>query len=436
MKFYSTNNKSNSVSFRDAVINGLADDGGLFMPELIPTFPASFFNRLKIYSFSEIGFEIASQFIDETEIPPDELKKIIIESINFPAPLVPLDNSVSVLELFHGPTLAFKDFGARFMAKVMSYLIRDYNQEMNILVATSGDTGSAVANGFYGTEGINVFLLYPKNKVSPLQEKQLTTLDKNITALEIDGTFDDCQKIVKAAFVDPELKAKMNLSSANSISIARLLPQIFYYFEAYKQLPDFDKEVTISVPSGNLGNLTGGLFAKKMGLPISKFVAATNANSVFSEYIESGKFLPRSSVKTYSNAMDVGNPSNLARINDLFHADVSLMREVIFSSSFSDEETITAIKEMNKKYNYTIDPHGAVGYLALKEFTKNSVQPFGYGIIVETAHPAKFKETVESATGTEVELPESLANCLKKEKHALELNNEYSAFKEFLLTRF
>lgn len=436
MKFYSTNNKNNLVSFREAVINGLADDGGLYMPELIPTFPSSFFKKLKTYSFTDIGFEIASQFINETEIPPDELNKIIIESINFPAPLVSLDNSLSILELFHGPTLAFKDFGARFMAKVMSYFIRDSSQKMNILVATSGDTGSAVAHGFYGAEGINVYLLYPKNKVSSLQEKQLTTLDKNITALEIDGTFDDCQKIVKAAFVDHELKDKMNLSSANSISIARLLPQVFYYFEAYKQLPDFDKEVIISVPSGNLGNLTGGLIAKKMGLPISKFVAATNANSVFTEYIESGNFLSRSSVKTHSNAMDVGNPSNLARINDMFDNDVSLIREVIFSRSFSDEETLTAISDMKNKYNYTIDPHGAVGYLALKEFIKNSVQPLRYGIMVETAHPAKFKETVESATGVEVELPESLANCLKKEKRALELSNEYFAFKEFLLSRF
>ena len=436
MKFYSTNNRTNQVSFRNAVIKGLADDGGLYMPEKIPVFDSTFLSELKKYSFAEIGFTIASKFIEEDEITSVDLKKIIYESINFPAPLVSLANSLSILELFHGPTLAFKDFGARFIAKVLSHFIKDSNQEMNILVATSGDTGSAVAHGFYGAEGINVFLLYPKNKVSPLQEKQLTTLDKNITAFEIDGTFDDCQRIVKAAFVDDELKSKMNLSSANSISIARLLPQIFYYFEAYKQLPDSDKEVFISVPSGNLGNLTGGLIAKKMGLPISKFIAATNSNNVFTEYIKSGRFVPRSSVKTPSNAMDVGNPSNLARINDLFNNDVSLIREVIFSSSFSDEETINAIKEMKQKYNYIIDPHGAVGYLALKEFLKNSTQSSGYGIIVETAHPAKFKETVESATGTEIELPKILANCLNKEKRAVELSNEYSSFKEYLLSRY
>jgi threonine synthase len=435
MKFYSANDRTKRVSFRNAVIKCLADDGGLYMPEQIPAFNSSFLSELKKYSFAEIGFTIASKFIEENEITSVDLKKIIYESINFPALLVPLDNSLSVLELFHGPTLAFKDFGARFMAKVMSYFIKDSNQEMNILVATSGDTGSAVAHGFYGVEGINVLLLYPKNKVSPLQEKQLTTLNKNITAFEVEGTFDDCQRIVKAAFVDDELKSKMNLSSANSISIARLLPQIFYYFEAFKQLPDFDKDVFISVPSGNLGNLTGGLIAKKMGLPVSKFIAATNSNNAFTEYIESGKFIPRSSLKTYSNAMDVGNPSNLARINELFNNDVSLIREVVFSSSFSDDETIIAIKEMKKKYDYTIDPHGAVGYLALKEFIKNTPQAPHYGIIVETAHPAKFKETVESATGTEIELPESLASCLKKEKRAVELSNEYSSFKEYLMSR-
>ncbi|MFH1195613.1 MAG: threonine synthase [bacterium] len=434
MHYYSTNKKSKSVTFREAVMKGLADDGGLFMPEYIPTFDHDIFKDIKKYSFQEIGFEIASRFIED-EISDNDLHVIINDAINFPAPLVKLNDSLSVLELFHGPTLAFKDFGARFMARVMSQFIKDSHEQMNILVATSGDTGSAVANGFFDAEGINVFLLYPKNKVSEIQEKQLTTLDKNITALEIDGTFDDCQRMVKSAFMDDELKSKMNLSSANSISIARLLPQIFYYFEAYKQLPSFDKDVLISVPSGNLGNLTGGLIAKKMGLPISKFIAATNANNVFTEYIESGQFVPRPSVKTFSNAMDVGNPSNLARINHLFNNDVSLIRDVIFSSSYSDDETILAIKEVNVNFGYTIDPHGAVGYLALKDYFKN-ISPETYSaIVVETAHPAKFKDIVESATGNEIDMPEILAECLMKEKRAVELSADYSSLKEFLISK-
>jgi threonine synthase len=432
MKYYSTNNRNTHVTFREAVMKGLADDGGLFMPAYIPVSNPSFFLKIKNYSFAEIGFEIASRFIED-EIPQNDLYEIIKDAVNFPAPLVKLNESLTVLELFHGPTLAFKDFGARFMARVMSYFIKDSRERMNILVATSGDTGSAVAHGFYNAEGIKVFLLYPKNKVSEIQEKQLTTLDKNITALEIDGTFDDCQRMVKAAFVDKELRAKMNLSSANSISIARLLPQIFYYFEAYKQLPDIDKEIFISVPSGNLGNLTGGLIAKKMGLPVSKFIAAANANNVFTEYIESGKFIPRPSVKTYSNAMDVGNPGNLARINELFNNDVSLIRKVIFSSSYSDDETIRAMKEVKEKFNYIIDPHGAVGYLALKDFINISAYDSYCGIVVETAHPAKFQDVVEFATGDRIEMPEVLSECLRKEKHTVELSNDFDLLKEYLL---
>ena len=434
MKFYSTNNKSTRVTFHDAVMTGLADDGGLYMPEYIPVLDPSFFLDIKKYSLAEIGFEIASKFIED-EISQNDLQDIINDAINFPAPLIKLNYSLSVLELFHGPTLAFKDFGARFIARVMSHFIKDSRKQMNILVATSGDTGSAVAHGFYGAEGISVFLLYPKNKVSEIQEKQLTTLDKNITALEIDGNFDDCQRMVKAAFVDKELKPKINLSSANSISIARLIPQIFYYFEAYKQLPDFDRDVFISIPSGNLGNLTGGLIAKKMGLPVSKFIAATNFNNVFTEYINSGEFVPRPSVKTFSNAMDVGNPGNLVRINQLFNDDVSLIREVIFSSSYSDDETVKAIKEVKEKFNYIIDPHGAVGYIALKDYLKNIPQESYSGIVVETAHPAKFKDIVESATGNEIEMPEILSECLKKEKQAVELPNDFISLKEYLLSK-
>lgn len=413
-------------------MKGLADDGGLFMPAYIPVLDPSFCREIKNHSFSEIGLEIASGFIED-EIPQNDLYEIINDAVNFPAPLVKLNESLNILELFHGPTLAFKDFGARFMARVMSYFIKDSRERINILVATSGDTGSAVAHGFYNAEGIKVFLLYPKNKVSEIQEKQLTTLDKNIIALEIDGTFDDCQRMVKAAFVDKELKSKMHLSSANSISIARLLPQIFYYFEAYKQLPNLDKEIFISVPSGNLGNLTGGLIAKKMGLPISKFIAAANVNNVFTQYIASGKFVPRPSIKTYSNAMDVGNPSNLARINELFNNDVSLIREVIFSSSYSDDETIKAMEEVKTKFHYIIDPHGAVGYLALKDLTKYFVHDSYYGIVVETAHPAKFREVVESATGVQINMPDILSECLRKEKCTVQLSNDFDLFKEYLL---
>ncbi|NWF89496.1 MAG: threonine synthase [Ignavibacteriaceae bacterium] len=433
MKYFSTNNQNNLVSFREAVLKGLADDGGLFMPENIPQLSISFLHSLKEKSFSEISLEIASKFISEEEIPSVELTKKIDESINFPAPLIPFNNSLNVLELFHGPTLAFKDFGARFMAQIMSYFIKDSDKEMNILVATSGDTGSAVAHGFYDVEGIRVYLLYPKNKVSLLQEKQLTTLDKNITALEIDGTFDDCQRLVKSAFVDPEVKNKLKLSSANSISIARLIPQIFYYFESYKQLEDLNRNIYISVPSGNLGNLTGGLIAKKMGLPITKFIGATNANSVFTDYLKNGNFIPRPSLKTFSNAMDVGNPSNLARIIELFNRDISLIREVIFSSSYSDDETIDAIKEVSEIYDYIIDPHAAVAYLALKNFTKRIKENYS-GIIVGTAHPAKFKDIVESATGFSIEMPEALLTCLNKEKKTIELSSDYSIFKDYLLS--
>ena len=433
MKFYSTNNKNNLVSFKEAVFKGLAEDGGLYMPVTIPVLEKSFFYDLKKFSFQEIGLKIALQFIDQKEIPSNELEKIVNVAINFPAPVIQLSNSLGILELFHGPTLAFKDFGARFMAGVMSYFNRGSDKVLNILVATSGDTGSAVASGFYGAEGINVFLLYPKNKVSPLQEKQLTTLDKNITALEIDGTFDDCQRLVKAAFVDDEVKKKIKLSSANSISIARLLPQVFYYFEAVKQLDDIEKEIIVSVPSGNLGNLTAGLIAEKIGLPISKFVAATNANNVFTDYIENGNFVPRPSLKTYSNAMDVGNPSNLARINELFNHDISLIRKVIFSSSFSDEETISAIIELKEKYNYVIDPHGAVGYLALKKYLDN-VSTESFGIVLETAHPAKFNNLVEKAIGEKISLPKVLSDCMLREKHTIELSSDYHHFKEFLLS--
>jgi threonine synthase len=432
MKYYSTRDKNNLVDFSTAVLDGLAKDGGLFMPVTIPPLSSSFVKDIEKVSFQEIGFEIAKGFLGD-EIPHEELKSIIDSAVNFPAPLFELSEDLSVLELFHGPTLAFKDFGARFMAKTMGYFAHGLDKELNILVATSGDTGSAVAYGFYGIEGINVYLLYPKGKVSLIQEMQLTTLDKNITALEINGTFDDCQRIVKDAFVDKELNGKLNLSSANSINIARLIPQSFYYANAYRQVKDKSRPLVISVPSGNLGNITAGLFAKKMGIPIAKFIGATNSNDVFAEYMRTAKFNPRKSVLTLSNAMDVGNPSNLERIIELYDEDIEKIREDIFSVSYNDEETVEGIKELYDKYNYVIDPHGAVGYRAWKKFNESGELKNAYGIIVETAHPAKFKDAVEETIGSEVEIPERLAVCLNKEKKTIELNSEFSSLKEFLM---
>jgi len=431
MNYYSTNNINLKVSFRDAVMKGLSPDGGLFMPEYIPQLNADFINNLQKHSIQEIGFEVAKLFVDG-EIPERDIKVIIDDAINFDAPLIELDNKLSVLELFHGPTLAFKDFGARFMARTMSYFLRDENEELNILVATSGDTGSAVASGFYGVEGINVYLLYPSGKVSTIQEKQLTTFDKNITALEVDGTFDDCQKLVKEAFVDDVINSKMRLSSANSINVARLIPQSFYYFNGYKQLKDNSKNVIVSVPSGNLGNLTAGLIAKRMGLPINKFIGATNSNSVFTEFIQSGSYVPRPSVKTLSNAMDVGAPSNLARIQALYNEHSIILKDVA-SNTHNDDQTIEMIRKIYKKYNYIIDPHGAVGMLALDQYlAEEGIEEYS-AMVVETAHPAKFKDSVDAALDINVDLPEALKKCISKEKKAIKLSNEYSEFKEYLL---
>jgi len=432
MKYYSTNNKQNIVSFEAAVMAGLADDGGLFMPCEIPKLDNTFFSSLQSFSFQEIAFHVAEKFIEE-EITKKNLENIISEAINFPAPLFKLDDNLSILELFHGPTLAFKDFGARFMAKTMGHFVSKRGDELNILVATSGDTGSAVAYGFYDTPGINVFILYPKGKVSLIQEKQLTTLDKNITTLEIDGTFDDCQSLVKKAFVDQELNERMNLSSANSINIARLLPQSFYYIEAYKQIEDKNRETVFSVPSGNLGNLTAGLIAKKLGLPINKFIGAVNSNTVFAEYVNEGKFNPRPSFQTLSNAMDVGNPSNLARIQELYSNVLEDVRLDIYSESNSDEYTRRGIREVFQKYNYIIDPHGSVGYFALKNYIeKNSLNDYN-AVVLETAHPAKFKDVIEEELKTIVDIPERLAVCMNKEKKTIELSSNYQDLKDYLL---
>jgi threonine synthase len=434
MKFYSTNNKNNLVSFKEAVIKGIADDGGLFLPVEIRKQPLWFIDSINNYSFAEIAYSV-SKILLEDEIPDRDLKKIIDESINFDVPLIKLQNdSISVLELFHGPTLAFKDFGARFMAKTLSYFNQNEN-EITILVATSGDTGSAVANGFLNVEGIKVILLYPSGKVSLIQEKQLTTLNGNITALEIEGTFDDCQRLVKQAFADRKLKKELILSSANSINIARLIPQSFYYFFAYSQIENKNKSLVFSVPSGNFGNLTGGILAMMIGLPVHKFIAALNINDVFLDYIKKGVFEPRKSIRTISNAMDVGNPSNFFRIKSLFNESYKEIKERIHAASFSDEQTRAAIKEVFSKFNYIMDPHGAVGYLALKEFTKGKKAKSINGVILETAHPAKFIDDVEDILKMKIEVPERLQRSLEQEKKSIRLSSSFEEFKSFLLKK-
>lgn len=433
MKFYSTNDKTLRVSFKDAVMKGLSDDGGLFMPTNIPSFSHDFFSDLKNKSIVQIAYELISNYSDE-DLKDSELHDIVEKAFTFDAHVQLLSDNIGVLELFHGPTLAFKDFGARFMARTMGHFAKDLDKDLNILVATSGDTGSAVASGFFNVEGVNVFILYPSGKVSYNQEKQLTTYGNNITALEIEGTFDDCQRIVKQAFLDNEIKQKHYLSSANSINIARLLPQAVYYIDAVKQLLELDKKIVFSVPSGNLGNITAGLIAKKMGLPVHKFISATNVNNVFTEYINSGSFNPRESVPTLSNAMDVGNPSNLARINELYDNDLEMIKVDINSSSYDDELTKATIKEVYEKYSYIIDPHGAVGYLAWKKYSEMNETSDSIGVILETAHPAKFKEVCESVLNKNIIMPDRLSECLSKEKVSVKLSNSYEEVKKYLLS--
>ncbi|HRI59574.1 MAG TPA: threonine synthase [Saprospiraceae bacterium] len=430
MQLYSTNNPNLRVSFKEAVMKGLPDDNGLFMPVEIPKLQEEFVRNLKQYSFQEVSFIVAKNLM-QGAIPDEDLQVIIQNAIDFPAPVVRLDEETYILELFHGPSLAFKDFGARFMAQTMAWLNRGEDKELTILVATSGDTGGAVAAGFFRTPGIRVVILYPSGKVSPLQEKQLTTLGHNVTAIEISGTFDDCQALVKKAFLDQDITTKLRLSSANSINIARLIPQSFYYFEAYKQIMPVHAPLVFSIPSGNFGNLTAGLLARKMGLPVHRFIAATNANDVVPAYLESGRYSPRPSVRTLSNAMDVGAPSNFARMLDLYCSTWNIMREDIVGYSFSDEETQAAMREIDKQYNYVIDPHGAVGYLALRQYQKREAC---LGVILETAHPAKFTEDVEQILGRGIPIPERLAALANEEKDAVHMRPDYASFKEWLLT--
>ncbi len=431
MKYLSTRNSELQYSFGDAVIKGLADDGGLFLPEFIPVLPESFFENIDKLSFTDIAFEIAKQFIDD--IPQDDLRGIVNEAVNFTAPVVPLNDNVSVLELFHGPTCAFKDFGARFLAGTLSYYLKKREQRCTILVATSGDTGSAVASGFYGKENIDVIILYPSGKVSKIQEQQLTTFGRNITAFEIDGVFDDCQRLVKTAFLDKELTDNYFLTSANSINIGRLLPQSFYYVNAWKQLKSKNKEVVFVVPSGNLGNLTSGILAKSFGLPVQYFISALNRNDIFKKYLDSGSFTPVPSVPTISNAMDVGNPSNLERITHIFKSDMDALRQNIHAYSYDDEQTKNAINAAHDEFGYVFDPHGAVGYLAAKEDSEILSNDAEY-VVLETAHPAKFLEEVKDSEKFTVEMPERLAEFLKKEKRSVLVGKDYEDFKKNLLS--
>lgn len=430
MKFYSTNNKNHKVNLREAVIQGLAPDNGLYMPEVIPQLPATFIKSLPKLSFQQIGFEVARAMLGN-DLPESQLQKIIEHTLAFDAPLVEVEQNVFSLELFHGPTLAFKDFGARFLAGLLGHFAKEQNREITILVATSGDTGSAVANAFLNVPGTRVVVLYPSGKVSVAQEKQFTTLSGNITALEVNGTFDDCQRLVKQTFLDAELKQKFFLTSANSINIARLIPQSFYYFRAYAQLKT-KANVVFAVPSGNFGNLTAGLLAQRMGLPITQFVAATNVNDVVPEYLRTKIFQIRPSVQTISNAMDVGNPSNFVRMLDLFDHDFELLNQRIKGYAFSDAETRTAMQEVYKQSGYVTDPHGAVGYLGLNQFLK--ANPNYTGVFLETAHPAKFVDVVEDALQTRIDLPERLQKFLQGEKKSVVISAEFAEFRELLPT--
>jgi threonine synthase len=432
MQYFSTNNNSPKVNFKEATINGQAPDKGLYFPENIPVLDNDFIDNINQYSNEEIAFNVIQPYIGDV-IPKDELERIVAETINFDFPLVKVEDNIFSLELFHGPTLAFKDVGARFMSRCLGYFVKGNNKKVTVLVATSGDTGGAVANGFYDVDGVDVVILYPSGKVSSVQELQLTTLGKNIKALEIDGTFDDCQKIVKQAFADEELNQKLFLTSANSINVARWLPQQFYYFFAYKQWEDKNKPPVISVPSGNFGNICAGLLAHRSGLPVSHFIAACNENNVVTEYLETGNYVPKKSVATLSNAMDVGNPSNFVRILELFDQEFQSLKNVMSSFSFSDEETKNILKEVYLNDNYLLDPHGAVGYAALKKYLdENSNYE---GMFLETAHPVKFYDVVEPVIGAKVSIPVAVNDLLGLKKESIKMDAEYDLVKEFLLNK-
>jgi len=428
MNYYDIKNPNQKVSLKEAVLKSISAESGLYMPDHIPALPGSFFANLSNLNLQEIAFEVSNAMLGE-DIPKEALKQIVNEAISFPIPLNKLDENLFVLELFHGPTLAFKDVGARFMAGLFQYFLRNESREVVILVATSGDTGSAVANAFYNIKGVKVVILYPSGKVSELQEKQLTTMGGNITALEVEGNFDDCQRMVKQAFADAELNQKLNLTSANSINFARLFPQSFFYFNAVAQLAKVDKPVVISVPSGNFGNLTSGLIAKKMGLPVHRFIAATNRNHVVPDYLKSGEYLPQQTHHTITNAMDVGNPSNFPRMQEIYQKQQLAMAADIKGYWYTDDQTRSAMVDLQTTYSYQSDPHGAVAYAGLKE---SGLLNDSIGIFLETAHPAKFPEEVEKSTAVEVQIPDTLKEIMKLEKNAIKIPNEYNFLLQYL----
>ena len=434
MKYYSTNKQAPIANLSKAVVKGLAEDRGLYMPERINKLPKEFFDNIEKLSFQEIAYHVADAFFGE-DVEAEALKKIVYDTLAFDCPVVKVSGNIYSLELFHGPTLAFKDVGARFMARMLQYIASretaDNSKTVNVLVATSGDTGSAVANGFLGVEGIHVYVLYPKGKVSKIQESQFTTLGKNITAIEIDGVFDDCQALVKNAFMDEELNKQMKLTSANSINVARFLPQAFYYFNAYARMKEqgLADNLVVCVPSGNFGNITAALFGHAMGLPIKRFIAANNANDIFYKYLKSGKYEPKPSIQTLANAMDVGDPSNFARILDLYGNSHERITSLINGATYSDERISETMQECYKSSGYILDPHGACGYQALKELLK----PDETGVFCETAHPAKFKEKVDEILNTNIEIPERLAAFMRGTKLSIPMSKDFKTFKKFLM---
>ncbi len=433
MRYYSTNGTAPIADLHKAVVKGLAEDRGLYMPERIQKLPKAFFDNIQDMTFQEIAYNVASAFFGE-DVDLDALKDIVYETLSFDCPVVEVKENIYTLELFHGPTLAFKDVGARFMARLLQYFIKQEGkgEQVNVLVATSGDTGSAVANGFLGVDGIHVYVLYPKGKVSPIQECQFTTLGKNITAIEVDGVFDDCQALVKNAFMDAELNQHMKLTSANSINVARFLPQAFYYFNAYARMKAQGKadDLVMCVPSGNFGNICAALFGHEMGLPIKRFIAANNANDIFYKYLQTGKYEPKPSKQTLANAMDVGDPSNFARIYDLYGKSHERISSLISGATYTDDEIRQTMKQCYEETKYILDPHGACGYQALAD----GLNPGEIGVFCETAHPAKFKEKVDDILGIDVAIPDRLAAFMKGEKQSVPMTKDFADFKKYLLS--
>ena len=431
MNFYSTNGKAPIATLEKAVVKGLAEDKGLYMPERIKALPQEFFDNIENLSFQEIAYTVADAFFGE-DVPAEDLKRIVYDTLAFDCPCVKVTDTIYSLELFHGPTLAFKDVGARFMARLLQYFLKQEGaSQVNVLVATSGDTGSAVANGFLGVDGIHVYVLYPKGKVSPIQECQFTTLGQNITAVEVDGVFDDCQALVKNAFMDAELNAHMKLTSANSINVARFLPQAFYYFYAYAQMKRLGlaDQLVVCVPSGNFGNICSALFGKRMGLPVKRFIAANNANDIFFKYLQTGKYCPKPSVQTIANAMDVGDPSNFARVYELYGKSHAAICADISGATYTDEQIADTIREVKAATGYVCDPHGACGYRALQEGLRQGE----VGVFLETAHPAKFKDTVDRILGSDIEIPAKLRAFMQGKKQSIPMSKDFADFKQFLL---